>query len=233
MLKGHSVIPCWCNTQNKTAYGVRGKPPSTATTVPWGTPQSPLVFSLSGGVPRSAWPRTPPSLRSVWPPSYWWSPPGPGQSSNRSLHPALGTPPPETRGHVEGSMFMYKWHACKCQNSLCSKGVFWRIFECLSTKLLNARLKARNLKYILNGYSVTHCGISWIIWILTAEQLHCALQLKSTAVQLCCATPSQCKPKSSPVVLTCCATPLYTSWGTSQGMRLTDVAPITSLPRAA
>lgn len=39
--------------------------------------------------------------------------------------------------------------------------------------------------------------------------------------------------KNSPVVPTCCATPLYTSCGISQGIRLTDVAPITSLPKAA
>lgn len=46
-------------------------------------------------------------------------------------------------------------------------------------------------------------------------------------------TPPAKYNKNSPVVPTCCATPLYTSCGISQGIRLTDVAPITSLPKAA
>ena len=44
-----------------------------------------------------------------------------------------------------------------------------------------------NLKYILSHLSVTQYGIEWVIWILTAEQVQRALQLKSARIQFFCA----------------------------------------------
>lgn len=87
-LKGHSVIPRWYNTKNKTVCSAR-EAHIYHITVPWGTHQSPSVFSLSAGGPRSVWPRTPQSSRSASPPSCWWRPPGAWRFSPRSLHPAL------------------------------------------------------------------------------------------------------------------------------------------------
>lgn len=79
--------------------GARGDQKTQPTpAVPWESFQSLSAFFRSGGVPRSAWPRTPRSSLSVWPPSCWWSPPAPGRSSDHLWHPELAAPPPERTG---------------------------------------------------------------------------------------------------------------------------------------